>query len=258
MPSLDAAAIGLGHDRRRAEPTALTGGVRLFLVHRHRLFCESVVRSLAGSPRVDLVGYACDGSARSIEARLPAGVDVVGVDAGIGGGAGRACELVQRLKELRPGLELLALGVDGADEIVPFIEAGAGAYLPRAASLADLVAAVVALDAGSSTCSPEVATAVFLRLGEVSRGVADEVDSAPRLMVPLTAREREVLRLVGEGLQNKEIAKSLHISLPTVKNHVHRILDKLRVRRRRDAIGRACEAGILEDTLHLRPASRAR
>jgi DNA-binding NarL/FixJ family response regulator len=242
---------------RRAERT-VRAGVRLFLVHRHRLFCESLARSLAGSSRVDLVGYACDGSARSIEGRLPSGLDVVGVDAAIGGGAGRARELVQRLKELRPGLELLALGVDTPEEILPFIEAGAAGYLPRQASLTDLVTAVVDLDCGSSTCSPEVAAAVVLRLGEVSQEVAGEADSTPGIMVPLTQREREVLRLVGEGLQNKEIAKSLHISLPTVKNHVHRILDKLRVRRRRDAIGRACEAGILEDTLHLRPASRAR
>jgi DNA-binding NarL/FixJ family response regulator len=67
--------------------------------------------------------------------------------------------------------------------------------------------------------------------------VADIARSAPGSAAAgaLTAREREILRLIDEGLSNKQIAVALHIGLPTVKNHVHHILEKLQVRRRAEA-----------------------
>jgi DNA-binding NarL/FixJ family response regulator len=65
---------------------------------------------------------------------------------------------------------------------------------------------------------------------------------------PLSSRQQEIIQLISQGLGNKEIADRLNISTATVKNHVHNILRKFRVRRRRDAIRQACVADIVTKT----------
>jgi ATP/maltotriose-dependent transcriptional regulator MalT len=83
-------------------------------------------------------------------------------------------------------------------------------------------------------------TAVLLRrVASLAGGPAPEAGPA------LTRREREIVCLIGKGLSNKEIADSLRIELPTVKNHVHNILEKLRVHRRADAVAAARARGEL-------------
>jgi DNA-binding NarL/FixJ family response regulator len=65
-------------------------------------------------------------------------------------------------------------------------------------------------------------------------------------LAPLTERERDVIRLLDEGLSNKQIAAQLHIELATVKHHVHHILEKLEAKRRSQAVANARRAGLLE------------
>jgi DNA-binding NarL/FixJ family response regulator len=67
----------------------------------------------------------------------------------------------------------------------------------------------------------------------------------PRAAEPLTSRETEILALLARGLGNKEICQRLHITVQTVKNHVHSVLAKLQVRRRREAVRLGYETGLL-------------
>jgi two-component system, NarL family, nitrate/nitrite response regulator NarL len=82
-------------------------------------------------------------------------------------------------------------------------------------------------------CSPQIAASLIRRVRTLSCE-----RPAPSDVPPLTARQWEILDLIDEGLSNKEIAGRLCIEVPTVKNHIHNILDKLQVRRRSEAAAR--------------------
>jgi DNA-binding NarL/FixJ family response regulator len=132
-----------------------------------------------------------------------------------------------------PGVRIVALAVDDRPEgVVPLAEAGACGYVPRDAALSDLMATLRSVVRGESPCSPSVAAGLLRRLAALAEGL----DSGAQAPGRLTAREREVLSLLGEGLSNKQIAHRLCIELPTVKNHVHHVLEKLQVSRRTEAV----------------------
>lgn len=138
---------------------------------------------------------------------------------------------VRAVLRLFPSTRVVALSVrDSASEIVPVVTAGAGACVPPDGTLGDVVDAIAAVAAGRRWFTSK-ATGILLR----SRGGPAADVAEP----PLTARERQVLALVERGLSNKQIAKRLSISLPTVKNHVHHILRKMSVQSRAEAAARA-------------------
>ena len=128
---------------------------------------------------------------------------------------------------------------DSQDALLPFIEAGIHGYVARDGSLSDVVATVEAVGRGETIVSPKLAASLFQRLAEQRRRREMGNGAAPRS--DLTLRERQILSLVEQGLTNKEIARSLGIELATVKNHVHHVLEKLKVSRRGQAAARARE-----------------
>ena len=134
------------------------------------------------------------------------------------------------------------------DEVCECAEAGIAGYVPRNGSKEDLIAAVENAVRGEVLCSPRVAASLFRRL-------AARVQTT-RLRPPeaaLTSREQDIIALIDRGLSNKEIARQLKISLPTVKNHVHNILEKLQVRRRGAAAALLREAALARATTRRAP-----
>ena len=117
--------------------------------------------------------------------------------------------------------------------MVPLVEAGAAGYLTRDASLRDLFAALSSAVRDEVLCSPRIVASLARRLARLAEQHATRPTPAS-----LTAREAEVVGLLDAGLSNKEIATRLCIELPTVKNHVHHILEKLHVNRRGEAAAR--------------------
>src|SRR5437773_985410 len=97
------------------------------------------------------------------------------------------------------------------------------------------------LVAASGRLYPEGLAASLLRRVATLAAEQAPVSAAERL----TSREREIVRLIDDGLSNKQIAGELHIELPTVKNHVHNILEKLQVQRRSEAAARVRESAEL-------------
>jgi two-component system nitrate/nitrite response regulator NarL len=123
--------------------------------------------------------------------------------------------------------------------VIAVAEAGASAYVTPDGSMEDLACVVESVERGEVLCSPGMAAGLFRRVATLARDrQLDPIDEK------LTARELDVLRLVEAGLSNKEIATALSIELPTVKNHVHRILEKLHVNRRSEAAARARRHGL--------------
>src|SRR5262249_26134757 len=127
---------------------------------------------------------------------------------------------LQAIARSAPEVRVIVLGVnDAEEEVVRYAEAGAAGYLLQDGSLNELVATIVSVAEGETLCSPRVAAALLRRLAALA---ADRHSSVAHAR--LTAREQEIMQLVGHGLSNKQIAQRLSIEIWTVKNHVHNIL----------------------------------
>jgi two-component system nitrate/nitrite response regulator NarL len=202
-----------------------------------RLYRDGIAEAVGRDSRFRVVGNAAtlDDAREQLDA-LPRPPSAALVDLGLAEGVGA----VRALRDAWPRLAVVALGVREADrDVVSMAEAGVAGLVSRDATLAELLDAIEAAAREEALCSPAV-TAVLLR-----RVASYAGHEAPTEEPALTRREREVIVLIGKGLTNKEIAGSLRIELPTVKNHVHNILEKLRVNRRTDAVAAARARGEL-------------
>jgi DNA-binding NarL/FixJ family response regulator len=122
--------------------------------------------------------------------------------------------------------EVLVLTTFDADQhVLRALRAGAAGFLLKDTPPAEIVAAVRQVAAGTPVLSPTVTKRLIARVAET--GVADRRGRAAARLAELNAREREVAVEVGKGRSNAEIAKALHLSVPTVKTHVSSILTKL-------------------------------
>ena len=212
-------------DARADGPSAPS--IRVLVVAAVRLYREGIASNLARRDGIIVLGVA----ARSEEAlHLIASTtpDVLILDMGLSD----SLELARSLSREAPHIKVIAFAVEDLDyEILACAEAGVAGYVPCEASLSDLVAAIENVTRGELQCSPRVAASLFRRVGSLASRVRD-VSSGHGL----TRREREVLALVDEGLSNKEIAVRLHIEVSTVKNHVHKLLEKAHATSRTQAV----------------------
>jgi DNA-binding NarL/FixJ family response regulator len=122
------------------------------------------------------------------------------------------------------------------------VEAGASGVLHKAAAIGDIVQAVKRLRAGEALLAPDE---VIQMLRMVSRQRQEEME-AQRAIDRLTRREKEVLRALAEGLDSKEIAGKLHITIETERTHMVNILNKLGVHSRLQALVFAARNGLVE------------
>jgi DNA-binding NarL/FixJ family response regulator len=228
---------------RSTDPVAATDRrPRLLIADSHQLFRECLATALREDSRFADVEVAA--SAGEALARLAArGPDVVLL--GVERSADGALETVREVAGRLPPVRVLVLGPAATDrDVVALLEAGAGGYLFRDQSLAELCAAAVEVAEGGVVCAPRVARLLFARLAQLGR----ERRRRERLdFLNLTARELEILRLIADGAGNREIARKLYLSIHTVKNHVHKILETLGVEDRRGAVRHAFEKGWLEE-----------
>ena len=213
--------------------------VRLFIVAEVRFYREGLALFFGDRPSVEVVGTSTD---VAIAVRLAAqqAVDVVLLDLHVSHCVGAA----RRLLNAAPALKIVAVGLcEDEREVIALAEAGISGFVAREASLADLGRAFDSAATGETRCSPRVAAILARRVSILAHHI-----TADRTDVPLTARQLEIVQLIGEGLSNKAIAQRLFIEVPTVKNHVHNILERLGVARRTEAVTaiRGMGAGITD------------
>jgi len=140
--------------------------------------------------------------------------------------------LVRRAHRELPKLLIIAVGVrEDEKELLALFESGMAGFVPIGSPLEEVFASIRTALRGELRCPPRMVAALARRLGE-GRGMR------PRRLraADLTPREEQVLRLLGEGLTNKEIASQLSVEASTIKNHVHSILHKLSIEKRGDIL----------------------
>src|SRR5436305_8977574 len=138
---------------------------------------------------------------------------------------------------------MLVLGsAEAGDEILTCLEAGARGYVLRDQTLDELKAAIERVARGETVVTPEAAHRLFRRLGELGR---ESRRHRQLEFLDLTARELEILGLIAQGLSNQAIADRLYLSVHTVKNHVHNMLERLGLTTRGEAVEYARTRGWL-------------
>ncbi len=221
-----------------AGPAASGGGpgrhARVVLVDDHRMFRTGVQAEIGQTEQtgVEVVGEAADvdQAVTVITATRP---EVVLLAVHLPGGGG--VEVLRRCAPLMGDTEqpvrFLALSVsDAAEDVVSVIRAGARGYVTKAISGKDLSDAVVRVAEGDAVFSPRLAGFVLDAFGTAAGDVAIADDEMDRL----SAREREVMRLIARGYSYREVASELFISIKTVETHVSAVLRKLQLSSRHE------------------------
>ena len=220
---------------------AKTGGepIRVVVVDDQELFRRGLTMLLAVEEDIDVVGEAGDGVAAT-ELAATTVPDVILMDVRMPKRSG--IEACLSIKEAAPTARIIMLTVsDEEADLYDAVKNGASGYLLKDSSIDEVAQAIRVVADGQSLISPSMAIKLLDEFKQMSRSDRQQVPS-PRL----TDRELEVLKLVAQGLNNREIAKRLFISENTVKNHVRNILEKLQLHSRMEAAMYAVRENLLE------------
>jgi len=220
----------------------------VLIVDDDDLMRAGLAELLAADPTIEVVGQAADGRQGVDEARRLA-PDVVLMDVRMPDLDG--IEATRLLGQAAPEVRVLILTTFEQDDYVfGALGAGASGFLLKRTRPEELIAAVHTVAAGDSLLSPSVTRRVIDRM---ARQPVPDVGNAARLGA-LTAREREVLGLIARGLSNREIAAALVVEESTARTHVKRILMKLGLRDRVQAVIYAYETGLTRSAAAAKPA----
>ena len=195
--------------------------IRVALADDHRMLLDALITVLASEPDITVVGVAHDGSAaiQLAHEHLP---DVMVLD--IAMPVLNGVEVARRLHKELPEIKLLALSAYLDKRFVQeMLKAGSAGYVTKTAALIDLPRAIRAVAIGQNYLSPEITAAVV-------SAIAPPGASATPPLSALSPREREVLRLVADGIRTTEIARRLGITEATVEVHRRNLMHKLELR----------------------------
>jgi len=209
------------------------------VVDDQELFRRGLTMLLSVEDDIEVVGEAGDGVAATelAAATVP---DVVLMDVRMPKRSG--IEACIAIKEAAPAARIIMLTVsDEEADLYEAVKNGASGYLLKDSSIDEVAQAIRVVADGQSLISPLMAIKLLDEFKQMSRSDRTQVPS-PRL----TDRELEVLKLVAQGLNNREIAKQLFISENTVKNHVRNILEKLQLHSRMEAVMYAVREKLLD------------
>jgi two-component system NarL family response regulator len=215
--------------------------IRVLICDDHALFRRGLTMVLESEDGIEVVGEAEDGAEAVAKAEELA-PDVVLMDVRMPRVSG--IEATSTIAEKVPTTKILMLTVsDEEDDLYDAIKAGASGYLLKEISIEEVASAIRAVVSGQSLISPSMASKLLTEFSNLSKR-ADERQSVPTPR--LTDRELEVLKLVAQGLTNRDIAGELYISENTVKNHVRNILEKLHLHSRMEAVVYAVREKLLD------------
>lgn len=213
----------------------MSDSIRILVADDHPIVRDGLVAILSTQPDFEVVGEAGNGP-EAVERAMTLRPDVMLLDLEMPELDG--VEVLRRLAQSNPDVRVIVFTAFDTDErILGAVQAGAQGYLLKGAPRKELFEAVRVVHAGGSLLQPVVASKLLRQVSHQSQAVPT-VDA-------LTPREVEVLRLLAQGLQNKEIAAQLVISERTVKFHVSSIMSKLGAGNRTEAVTLAAQQGLI-------------
>ena len=215
--------------------------IRVVICDDHALFRRGLAMVLEEEPGMVVVGEAEDGDA-AVAAAEELAPDVVLMDVRMPKRSG--IDATRAIAESVPSARIIMLTVsDEEEDLYEAIKAGAAGYLLKEVSIEEVAGAIRSVVSGQSLITPSMASKLLAEFTNLSkRAEQRQAVPTPRL----TSRELEVLKLVAQGMSNKEIASELYISENTVKNHVRNILEKLHLHSRMEAVMYAVREKILD------------
>ena len=208
------------------------------VVDDHRMIVQALVLALSREPDIEVVATAStvqEGLVTAARVRA----DVQLIDYHLPDGTG-----VDLVRSLGPAqMKTVFLSSDRSeDAVLAALEVGACGYLIKSAPLDQLVAAVRRAGEGEILLQPAELVSLLSRQREIRRQDAER----QRVVGMLTAREREILDLMAQGMDNRAIAEVLHLALTTVRWYVNVLLEKLEVHSKLGAVARAAELGLIQ------------
>ncbi len=215
--------------------------IRVIVVDDHHLFRKGVIGILQSSPDFEIIGEADNGreAVALVQSLQP---DVLIMDLSMPQMNG--LEATRRIRELHLNVKILILTVNEEEgALFDAIKQGAQGYMIKTADPDELIHAVHSVAQGEAVVPGNLALRI---LSDLSR--PNHPSTMKDAVEPLTAREIEVLRELGTGASNRDIAKRLFISENTVRNHVRNILDKLHISNRVEAATYAVREGLTKDS----------
>jgi NarL family two-component system response regulator LiaR len=219
--------------------------IRLLIVDDHTIVRKGIKVLVATEKDMQVVGEAENG-AEAVEKAASLKPDVILMDLVMPGMDG--IEATGRITAQQPEARILVLTSFAADDkVFPAVKAGALGYLLKDSSPAQLLEAIRQVHRGEPSLEPAIARKVLQELSNPGQGKPTAE--------PLTQRELEVLRLISQGLSNKEIAAKIFVAEWTVRTHVSNILSKLHLASRTQAALYALRSGLasLDDVPARRP-----
>ena len=197
--------------------------LRVVIVDDHAMFRAGVRHEIGKRCTVVGEGEDVDTAVAAVLATEP---DVVLLDVHLPGGGG--AEVIKQVHAVKPGVKFLALSVsDAAEDVIGVIRAGARGYVTKSINSEELLEGMARVAGGDAVFSPRLAGFVL----DAFSGAVD-IASIDEDLDKLSAREREVLKLIARGYSYREVAKELFISIKTVETHVSSVLRKLQLSNR--------------------------
>ena len=202
--------------------------LRLYIVEHHLLFAKAIAQALSASPGIAVAGCATLYEEDALAAAAP---DVILIDVDVDD-----CEsLLQSVRAVQPDAKICVLSMQARPELMNrFLLSGADGYILKDCSPSELLSAIRTIAAGSTYVDPRVAGMLLRRRLPAQLPYANQ----------LSPRETDIIRLIAQGLSNRDIGQRLVLSEKTVKNHVSRIFSKLHFTARSQAAVHAIRNGL--------------
>jgi DNA-binding NarL/FixJ family response regulator len=211
--------------------------IGVYVVVENRLLREILVRLLRRQGDIELIGEGGAGDTDST-AVVTSGCDVALVDF-------IDTEWISEIRQShspRRAIRTVVLGMDADSGLfLESVRCGVTGYLLKDASTVDVLSAVRLVHRGEASCPPQLCTILMRTVAQLT---PETRTHTPTSKLGLTLRQQSLISLVAKGLTNKEIAKECHLSEYTVKNHVTRILKRLHVEKRGEAVDAVRQSGL--------------